>query len=100
MGLVKQINFKNRTYYFYGDIIDLEKFKWNLLKIDKKSYKDIGISSIRSIPIKKSGDFENIYSVDPLYLHITHASWYIEEINENKYIIFGSNNEEKELLKK
>ena len=38
MGTVKQINFKNRTYYFYIDIIDLENFDAMLLKIDKKSY--------------------------------------------------------------
>ena len=43
METVKQINIKNRTYYFYNDIIDLESFKSNLLKIDKKSCKDIGI---------------------------------------------------------
>ena len=36
MGVVKQINIKNRTYYFYNDIIDLENFKSSLLKIDKK----------------------------------------------------------------
>ena len=36
MGTVKLINIKNRTYYFYNDIIDLENFKSNLLKIDKK----------------------------------------------------------------
>ena len=46
MQTVKQINIKNRTYYFYNDIIDHETFKWNLLKIDKKSYKDIGIYNI------------------------------------------------------
>ena len=38
MGTVKQIDIKNRTYCFYNDIIDLEIFKSNLLKIDKKSY--------------------------------------------------------------
>ena len=43
MGPVKQINIKNRIFYFYNDIIDLENFKSNLLKIDKKSSKDIGI---------------------------------------------------------
>ena len=53
MGEVKQINIKNRTYYFYNDIIDLESFKSNLLKIDKKSYKDIGIYNIGYITIKK-----------------------------------------------
>ena len=36
MGVIKQINIKNRTYYFYNNISDLEKFKSSLLKIDKK----------------------------------------------------------------
>ena len=53
MGEAKQINIKNRTYYFYNDIIDLKNFKSNLLKIDKKSYKDIGIYNIGYITIKK-----------------------------------------------
>ena len=100
MGTVKQIDIKNRTYYFYNDIIYLESFKSNLLKIDKKSYKDIGIYNIGYITIKKIGDCENIYSVNPLYLRITHANGYIEEINENKYLIFDSIDENKELLKK
>ena len=43
MGTTKQINIKNRTYYFYNDIIDLENFDAGLLKIDKKSYKGIYI---------------------------------------------------------
>ena len=37
--------------------------------------------------------------MNPLYLRITHASGYIEEINENKYLIFDSIDENKELLK-
>ena len=53
MGTLKQINIKNRTYYFYNDIIDLENFDSSLLKIDKKSYKDIGIYNIGYITIKK-----------------------------------------------
>ena len=36
MGLVKQIDIKNRTYYFYNDMADIKKFDSNLLKIDKK----------------------------------------------------------------
>ena len=42
MGKVK-IGIKNRTYYFYNDIINIDEFDSNLLKIDKKSYKDIDI---------------------------------------------------------
>ena len=37
MGIVKQINIKNRTYYFCNDIIDLEIFDSSLLKLDNKS---------------------------------------------------------------
>ena len=100
MRTIKQINIKIRTYYFYNDIIDLENFKSNLLKIDKKSYKDIGIYNIGYITIKKIDDYENIYSVNPLYLIIAHASGYIEEKGVNKYLVFDSTDENKELLKK
>ena len=43
MGLAKQIDIEKRTYYFYNDMVNIKKFDSNLLKIDKKSYKDIGI---------------------------------------------------------
>ena len=99
MGTVQQINIKNRTYYFYNDIIDLENFDSSLLKLDKKSNKYVGIYNIGYITIKKNGDCKNIYSVNPLYLGITHVNGYIEEINENKYLIFESIDENKELLK-
>ena len=100
MGTIKENNIKNRTYYFYNDIIELEIFDSSLLKIDKKSYKDTGIYNIGYITIKKIGDCKNIYSVNPLYLCINHASGYTEEINENKYLIFDSIDENKGLLKK
>ena len=88
MGTIKQIDIKNWTNYFYNDIIDLENFDSSLLKLDKQSYKNIGIYNIGCIANKKIADCKNIYSVNPLYLRITHASGYIEEINENKYLIF------------
>ena len=53
MGEIKQVNIKNRTYYFYNDIIDLKNFDARLLKIDKKSYKNIAIYNIGYITIKK-----------------------------------------------
>ena len=80
--------------------IELIIFDSNLLKIDKKSYKDIGIYNIGYITIKKIDDYENIYSVNPLYLIIAHASGYIEEKGVNKYLVFDSTDENKELLKK
>ena len=101
MGKVKQIEIKNRTYYFYNDMINLKNFESNLLKIDKKHYKGIDIYYIGYITIKKIGDCENIHSVNPLYLLVNHASGYIEEKNGNKYLIFDDSvNENKGLLNK
>ena len=59
MGEVKQINIKNRTYYFYNGMIDIKYFDPILLKIDRKSYKNISIYSIGYIAIKKIDDYEN-----------------------------------------
>ena len=77
MGEVKQINIKNRTYYFYNNIIDLKNFDARLLKVDKKSYRNIDFYYTGQITIKKIDDYESIYSVNPLYLRINHASGYI-----------------------
>ena len=89
MGTIKQIDIKNRTYYFYNDMIDIKKFDSNLLKIDKKSYKDISIYNIGHITIKKIDDYESIYSVNLLYLTFTHASGYrncIQQMKVNSYL--------------
>ena len=95
MGVVKQIDIKNRTYYFYSNRINLKNFESNLLKIDKKSYKSIGIYNIGYITIKKIDDCENIYSVNPFYLIIAHANGFIEERGVNKYLVFDSTDENK-----
>ena len=84
MGEVKQIEIKSRTYYFFKDMINLKDFESDLLKIDKKLYNIIGIYNIGYITIKKLDDYESIYSVNPLYLQVNHASGYIEENNRNK----------------
>ena len=100
MREVKKIKIKTQTYYFYSDIIDIKNFNAGLLKIDKKSYKGIGIYNIGYITKKKIDDCEKIYSVNPLYLLISHASGYIEEKGVNKYLVFDSVDENKEFLKK
>ena len=58
-----------------------------MLKIDKKSYKDISIYNIGYNAIKKIDDCENIYSVNTVYLRINHASGYIKEKGVNKYLV-------------
>ena len=68
MGNIKQINIKNRTYHFFNDMINIKGFEPSLIKIDKKSYKNIGIHHIGYITNKSISDCENINSVNPLYL--------------------------------
>ena len=100
MGVIKKVHIKNRTYYFYNDMINIKKFDPILLKIDRKSYKDIGIYNIGYIAIKKTDDCETISSVNPFYFLINHADGYIEEKDVNKYLIFDSADENKVLLNK
>ena len=99
MGEVKQINIKNRSYYFYNDIIDLKDFDARLLKIDKKWYKNIGIYNIGYITIKKIENCEIIYSVNPWHLRVDHINGYIEEKGVNKCLVFDSGDENNKLLK-
>ena len=70
MRNLKELNINNQSYYFYNDIINLKDFHSNLLKIDKKQYKEIDIYYIGYITIKKIGNCKNINSVNPLYLMI------------------------------
>ena len=99
-GQKKEINIKERTYYFYNDIIDIKPFDSNNLKLDKKEYKDLDIYNIGYVTIKKIGDCYDVNSVNPLYLRIDNVSGYIEKINEDKYLDFDVRDENKELLKR
>ena len=81
MGNIKEINIKNRTYYFFDDIIKIKDFDLNLLKIDKNSYKNIDIYYIEYITLKDS-DYVKINSVNPLYPIIGVVDGRIEEKNK------------------
>ena len=37
MLITKQMNIKNRTYYFHNDLIKLFNFDLNMLKLDKEN---------------------------------------------------------------
>ena len=97
MGTIKQINVKNRAYCFYNEKIDLENFESNVIKIEKNHIRTSVFKILDILQLKKIGDYKNIYSVNPLCLRITRGSGYIEKINENKYLIFDSIDENKEL---
>ena len=53
MGNIKEINIENRTIYFFNEMINIKYFDSRLIKIDRKSYKNIGIFNISYIAIKK-----------------------------------------------
>ena len=97
---VNKTNIKDRTYYFYNDIIDIKTFDSNNLKLGKKTYKDLDIYNIGYVSIKKIGHGYDVNSVNPVYLGIANASGHIEEINEYKYLVFDVRDKNKELLKR
>ena len=70
MGEIKQINIKNRTYYFYNDIIDLDEFDGSKIKVDRKNFNDIDIYYLGYEYKKKITECNEINSVNPLYLRI------------------------------
>ena len=88
----------------------IEEFDLNLIKIDKKSYKDIDVYYIGYIKITKIDDCEKIYSVYSSYLIIDKVDEHIEcksverssagEKNGKKYLVFDFTDENEEVLKK
>ena len=100
MGEVKQINIKNRTYYFYNDQINLKYFDVRLLKVDKKDYKEIDIYFIGYLIVKKSAiNCNNINCVNPLYLIINEMIGHFEEKNESKYLVLDDVDENRSFKK-
>ena len=53
MGSTKEINIKDRTYYFYNDIIDLKTFDSKNLKVDKKRTKILIFTILDTLQLKK-----------------------------------------------
>ena len=94
---VKDINIKNQTHYFFNDVIDIENFDLNNIKIDEMSYKNILIYYIGYVVIKK---YVKIYSVNLLYIIFRYVNGYFEEINGNKYLTLVPTNESKEKIRK
>ena len=78
MENIKEINIENRTYYLFDDMINIENFNPDLLKIDKKTYKNIGIYYIGHITIKDS-KYVNTQSENPLYIITGEVDRPIEE---------------------
>ena len=94
----KKLIISNQSYYFYNDIINLKDFHPNLLKIDKKQYKEIDIYYIGYITIKKIGNCKNINSFNPLYLMIHSATGEFKERDSKKYLVLDSTEKYEEVF--
>ena len=94
---VKDIDIKNRTYYFFDDIINIKSFNPNNIKIDEKSYKNIFVYYIGYVTIKYS-KYVKINSVNPFYLIFNKVNGYFEKINGNTYLTLAPTNEDKEKI--
>ena len=79
-------------------MINVKDFDSNLLKLDKKSYRNIDIYYIGYIATKSNSDYNGINGVNPLYFIIGEVDGYIEEKNGNKYFIFASTDKNKKVL--
>ena len=80
----RQVSIKNRSYYFYNDLINVLNFEGSNLKLNKKkTWKDIDIYYIGYVD--KKPDW-NVNSVNPLYLIINRVYGYVSEKNGNKFV--------------
>ena len=75
---IKQLNIKNRTNYFWDDIIYIDNFNPNLLKVDKKTFLDYNVCNISYVTKKPE---YNINSLNPLYLCISYLKGFIDELD-------------------
>ena len=72
----KQLNIKNRTYYFYNDLVNIKNFDVKNLKLDKKTSMGLGIYYIAYVDKKTEW---NVNSLNLLYLMINRIDGFIEE---------------------
>ena len=90
MRELKQINIKNKTYYFYNDIIDLDEFNESKIKIDKKDFDNIDIYYLGYEHKKKISKCDVINSVNPLYLRIVDINGQFEKGKDDVWYLIIS----------
>ena len=86
---IKQPNIKNKTYYFYNDLLNIKNFNIIKLKIDKKGVLGNDVYYIGYITKKPQW---HVFSVNPLYLMINKIKGHFEEVDADKYLIISSEN--------
>ena len=79
METIEQIDIKNRTYYFYDNIINLDAFDESRIRVDKKDFHGIDIYYLGYEHKKKISECNVINSVNPLYLRIINMNGQFEK---------------------
>ena len=93
MGELKPINIKNRTYYFYNDIINLDEFHESKTKVDSKYFNNIDIYYLGYKYKKKSSKCDVKNSVNPLYLRIVDMNGQFEKGNDDAWYLIISDDD-------
>ena len=94
MRTTREINIKNRTYYFYNDIIDLDEFDESKKKVDKKDFNDIDIYYLGYEYKKKITECDIIKSVNPLYLRILDTKGQFEKGKDDAWYLVISDKDD------
>ena len=97
MGTTKEINIKNRTYYFYNDIINLDEFDESKIKVDKKDFNETDISYLGYQHKKKISECNVINSVNPIYLRFGNIKGQFEKGKDDVWYLVIS---DKDVYKK
>ena len=93
MGELKQINIKNRTYYFYGDIIDVDEFDESKIKVDKKDFNDIDIYYLGYEHKKKISECNVMNSINPFYLRTVDMNGQFEKGKDDAWYLIISDDD-------
>ena len=99
MRTTKEINIKNRTYYFYNDIINLDECDESKIKVDKKDFNDIDIYYLGYEHKKKISECNVLNSVNPLYLRIININGQFEKGKDDVwYLVISDKDVYKKLI--
>ena len=94
MRITKEINIKNRAYYYYNDIIDLDELDENKIKVDKKDFNGIGIYYLAYEYKKKITECNIIRNVNPLYLRIVDIKGQFEKGKDDAWCLVISDKDD------
>ena len=90
--VVKSLKIKNTSYYFWDDLVYLDDFDVDLIKIVRRESRiDVDIYYIGYVVNKPQC---NINSVNPLYLIVRHLFGRVEKIqgSSDRYLVVDESN--------